>query len=75
MIGHFILFPVISNHRADSKDNTIALIYCNDSFIDFGLTIIGKSFRFTEFRFVFVKMTTVNVLLLAKLQKTIHIEP
>jgi hypothetical protein len=43
MTCHFILFPVISNHRADNKDNTIVPIYCNDSFIDFGLTCIGKS--------------------------------
>ena len=42
MIGHFILFPVISNHRADSKDNTIALIYCNASFTDFVPTAISK---------------------------------
>ncbi len=42
MIGHFILFPVISNHRADNKDNTIVPIYCNASFTDFVTTAISK---------------------------------
>ncbi len=42
MIGHFILFPVISNHRANNKDNIIAPIYCNTSFTDFVSTAISK---------------------------------
>lgn len=42
MICHFILFPVISNHRADNKDNIVAQIYCNASFTDFVSTAISK---------------------------------